>query len=157
MTPGYPGGATLWHEAGRDGWDGPTGFYSSDLREPPKDDKSKTFSDIYVWAHPAYPDETMWVSFQSDPILAPPTNRRYWLELVDVPEGIEWPQQTLWEVPVGENFTLALDAYTALEGRDGYRFSFTISPVVPEPGNLVLVASGAVLLLGGRRRRGREH
>jgi len=130
-------------------WVGPTGFYHLDYRSLPAPEESKTWDSLYVWAFDAYTPEMMYFSLIADMTLLcegrtadqavapPPSNRRYLLELLSVPEGVVGapPVGFIWELPVGSLFTLDLPTYRTNNGLEGYRFAFTITRVVTLPGD----------------------
>ena len=66
----------------------------------------------------------------------PPSDRRYFLELVAVPlvAGAP-PVGTVWEIPVGSLFTLELPTYRTEEGLEGYQFAFTMTRDITLPGD----------------------
>jgi hypothetical protein len=157
MTPSGPGSAAIRHENDPGVWDGPTGFYDLDYRAPMAADETKVWESIYLWADPTYTSETMFLTFMSDTLFVPPSDRRYFLELVDVPAGYDWPEETLWEVPADGLVSLELRTFNSTDGLEGYEFSFTIGEVIPEPGTGSLLGLAAVLLLKPWRGRFFRH
>ena len=147
MTPSGPGSAAIWHENDPGVWDGPTGFYDLDYRAPMAADETKVWESIYLWADPTYTADTMFLTFMADGLFAPPSDRQYFLELVNVPTGYDWPEETLWEVPVKGQVSLELRTFSSTDGLEGYGFTFTIGEVIPEPATASLLGLAAVLLL----------
>ena len=98
----------------------------------------------------------MYVSFEADVFNMPPANRKYLLELVHVPDEVVDPPDvgTRWQLPLDGPFNIRLPVYRSLDGSDGYRFSLHMTEVIPEPGGLLLLATG-LLLVGRPRRRHR--
>ena len=145
----------MFHEYDSGGWQGPTGFYHADYRSPPGLEQSKTWDSLYVWAEPVYEPALMPFSLLSDSLYPPPENRRYRLELLHVPADVIGapPGGTVWDLPLGELFTIELPTYRTTDGLDGYRFSFTISEVIPEPATLQMLVVGVLSLLSRRRSR----
>lgn len=144
------GFAGIYYEYNPPDWQGPTGFYHTDSRSLPAPHESRIWDSLYVWAYPSYPDETMFVSFQSFQAAQsslcgeqayraalPPSDRRYLLELLSVPDGVIGAPQvgTVWELPLGPLFTLELPTYSTTDGLEGYRFAFKITRVVSLPGD----------------------
>jgi hypothetical protein len=138
----------MYHEHDPFGWLGPTGFYHTDYRSLPAPEESKTWDSLYVWAFDSYTPETMYFSLLPDtsvlcqgrtayPAAPPPTDRRYLLELLSVPEGVVGAPAVgfVWELPVDTLFTVALPTYRTSDGLQGYRFAFTITRVVTLPGD----------------------
>ena len=145
----------MYHEQDPPTWTGPTAFYARDYRKPPRNDESKTWDSLYVWAGPTYSRNTMFFSMQADTLFAPPDDRQYYLELLQVPDGVVGAPQlgTTWEVPLDAMLTLELPAFGTENGLEGYRFAFTISTVVPEPTTLTLLVAAVVPAILRRRRR----
>ena len=95
-------------------------------------------------------------SLVSDSLYPPPRDRRYLLELLQVPEGLEGspPEGTVWELPLDELFTLKLPTHRTTNGLEGYQFALTFTAVVPEPGTFALLAVGVTpFLLRSRRKQ----
>ena len=120
-------------------------------------DEGKTFSPIALWATNTYTGDLIGIAFEGDESAPPPENRRYFLELLSVPEGVEGapPEGTVWEVPAHGLFSVILPTYQWWEDKGGppgephgYLFSFTITPEIPEPGTMVcaLLAAGVLAL-----------
>lgn len=152
LTPsGASGYAATYHEYGVGGWGSDTGFYDTDIRAGIGPGEGKTFAPIYVWADKSYPSQTMYFSLQPGGPPFPPANRRYILELLRVPEGVSGapPIGTTWILP-DHLFTVTLPVYATADGLTGYQFGFTITPTLPEPAALSLLATAGLL---SRRRR----
>jgi hypothetical protein len=116
--------------------------------------EAKIWSPLHVWATPYFIFDTMYFSMEGDLLYPPPIDRRYYLELLAVPEDAKDPPPvgTLWEVPRQGVFTIALPVFRTDNGLLGYQFSFTVSPVVPEPASLGWFSLGiAGLWLRSRR------
>ncbi len=152
-TYGAPGYAGVYHLKYADGWMGPTAFFFNDLRAPLAPDESKTWDSIYVWADPIYSSELMPFSMEADDVNPPPADRRYRLELLAVPSGVIGapPVGTVWELPLGQGFTLLLPTWRSYTGLDTYRFAFTIT-AAPEPGTFGALALVLLSLRGALRR-----
>lgn len=125
-----------------------------DFRSVPDVTEGKVWSPLHVWAAPDYLFDTMYFSMEADQYYAPPENRGYYLELLDVPAGVKNapPVGTVWEVPRQGTFTIALPVFRTDDGLLGYQFSFTISPVIPEPAALGFLCLGSAGLLLRKRR-----
>jgi hypothetical protein len=147
-NPSGLGYTAVYHEFDLLDWGGPTGFYLADRRSLPAPEEGKTWDSLYVWAFPAYTLDTMFLSFeavlpgrcQRDPprrFSAPPSDRLYRLKLMSVPEGVldAPPVGTVWELPSDSTFALELPTYHTTDGLEGYLFTFTITRVVPAPGD----------------------
>ena len=149
---GGPGYAAVYHVKGEEDWEGPTGFYSSDIRGGLAPDQGTTFAPIYVWADRQNPVETMYFSLEPGGPPLPPTDRRYILQLLAVPAGVVGAPEvgTSWTLP-DELFTLALPGFATDDGLTGYQFSFAITPTIPEPSTIGPLA--ACLFLRRRVRR----
>jgi len=151
------GFAGVYHEYNPSVWKGDTGFYKGDARSSIAEDESKTWEQLFVWAHPSYTGgSSMYFSMKSDNSFPPPEDRDYLLELVSVPGGITGAPAvgTVWEVPLGgEILVLELPTFLTTDGLAGYEFAFTMT-AVPEPTAFGLVAVGMVPLLL-RPRKGR--
>jgi hypothetical protein len=150
---GASGYAGTYHVKGEDDWEGATGFYSSDIRAGLATDEGKTFAPIYVWADAANAGSVMYFSMEPGGLAVPPAEWQYALQLLAVPAGVSGapPVGKTWPL-TAESFTLELPAWATNDGLTGYQFAFTITPAVPEPATLGLLA--AVLLLGRRRAHG---
>jgi hypothetical protein len=149
-APGYAG---VYHEKNVGGWTGPTAFYFNDYRAPITPDEGKTWSPIFVWADPIYGGELMAFSMEADADNPPPVDRRYFLELLTVPDGVTGapPEGTVWSLPLDQLLTLILPTYRTADGRTGYKFAYTVMPV-PEPGTLTGLGLVALFLRRPRRR-----
>jgi len=143
----------MYHEYDPPTWTGPTEFYGRDHRSPPASDQSRTWDSLYVWATPEYGTDVMYFSMRADTLFAPPDDRSYLLELLQVPDGVVGAPElgTIWEIPLDAPFTVELPTFATKNGLEGYRFAFTVSEVVPEPTTLSLLAIGGLMAI--RRRR----
>ncbi len=109
---------------------------------------------MYVWAAPTYTGDLMYFSMAADTLFEPPSDRRYLLELLGIPEGMVGapPVGTVWELPLGgTTFTLELPTYRTIDGLESYRFAFTITAVIPEPNSAALLLVGGATVLARRR------
>jgi hypothetical protein len=150
--------AGSFHEYDPPEWEGPTAFYGKDYHAMPEPHESEVWDSLYVWATPSYPagEKTMFFSMRPDTLFLPPDDRDYILELLQVPEGVEGapPIGTSWKVPLTwEGLVIEVPAYRTDDGLSGYRFSFTITKVIPEPSALLLFGGVALALTAGRQRR----
>ena len=138
---GYVG---VYHAYDPPDWEGETGYYYQDYRAPVDDDKGVVWRPLTVWATPDYAENTMFMALQADTLFSPPDDREYFLELVFVPEGISGapPVGTKWKVPAEGPFNVELPTYRSATGEGAYRFAFSMSPVIPEPGGAALLAIG---------------
>jgi hypothetical protein len=95
------------------------------------------------------------LTLQADTLYAPPADRDYQLELLEVPDGVTGAPAvgTIWDLPLDSLYTIDLPTYQTANGLEGYKFSFTIGEVVPEPGTLSLLAIGALWVAFASRRR----
>lgn len=161
IYPGPDGYAAVYHEQS-DSWKGPTGYYRTDRRKVMQANEGKTFAPIALWATDRYAPEIMGLAFEGDPANPPPEDRRYFLELLYVPEGLEGAPEagTVWEVPYRGLFSILVPTYRWMDDGPGpsgqphgYLFSFRVTPVIPEPRGWL----GALLTAGGlaaaRRRK----
>jgi len=119
-------------------WLGPTGFYDDDLRAPLERNERKTWEPICVWATPYNSSSTMAVTFQASATAVPPSDRRYLLELLHVPEGVTGAPEvgTVWELPVVGSRSIYLPTYKTTDGLTGYQFALTFTEALPAPGDL---------------------
>ncbi len=145
---GYAG---VYHERGATDWEGSTGYYFSDFRASLAEDESKIWSPIHLWATPNYSADEMYITFEPASWAPPNPTREYVVELEYVPDGMNGAPVvgTRWLLPTEDTLSIAVPTYTANDGAGGYRFSFTISAVVPEPTATI----GLLLGLFLRRRR----
>lgn len=132
------GSAGSFHEYDPPAWHGSTGFYRTDFRSLPMRKESRTWDSIYVWAGPSYSQDTMYFSMlagstlcekQAPSAATPPSDRRYLLKLMGVPDGVIGapPVGTIWELPLTGLFSLGLPTYRTTNGLEGYRFAFTMT------------------------------
>lgn len=161
IYPGPDGYAAVYHQLG-DQWKGPTGYYRTDRRKVMRSDETKTFDPIALWASNTFPADFMGIAFEGDDLNPPPEDRRYLLELLYVPDGIESapPVGTVWEVPARGLFYVLVPTYRWWEDKTdsagephGYLFSFTMTPVIPEPSSLLAAGLLGAAWIAGRRRR----
>ena len=140
------GYAAVHHQNDPPDWEGPTGFYHTDRQSLPEPAQSRSWDTLYFWAFPSYVGETMFVSFLADAtvcrdqahrVAPPPTDRRYLLELLRLPEGVVGapPVGTVWILPVGPLYTLEFPTFRTTDGLEGYQFAFTITRVTSLPGD----------------------
>lgn len=97
----------------------------------------------------------MCFTIQADSLFPPPATRRYYLELLYVPDGlVDAPAVgTRWGVPLEDPLTLTLPTYRATSGEGAYRLAFTATEEVPEPNSAILLLSCAAIALGRCRTR----
>ena len=102
----------------------------------------------------------MGLIFVGDDANPPSPDRRYFLELLYVPEGIVGAPEvgTVWEISYRDVFYIEVPTYRWWEDGPGpngephgYLFSFTITPTVPEPTGFTGVLCGAALIAARRR------
>jgi|GEM_PF-2179105 len=125
-----------------------------------KPSEGKVFTPISLWAETPYHPDVMGIAFEGDEYNPPPTDREYFLELLFVPDGVEGAPEVgaIWEVPPDEPFFILVPTYRWTlpapdfgdPGPQGYLFSLTMTPVIPEPASLMSLLLGGVLI---RRRR----
>jgi hypothetical protein len=148
-----------YHEDGVDGWDGPTGFYCMDFREPPPPVQgfSKTWT-IYVWADPTLGPTANKISFSWTvaAIYGVPSEVDVWLTFTRKPEGVAGGPAvgTAWHLSQVPNGGVELPVFRASDGRTGYVFDFTAT-VIPEPSSLAalgLALAGVGIGVARRRR-----
>ena len=153
-TYGGLGYAGVYHAEGLNGWTGPTGFLYNDLRAPMSPGESKTWAPLCVWGDPDYTGEVLPFSMEPDFDHPPPPDRRYLLELLARPAGVEGgpPVGTVWELSLERLLTLYLPLYLTNNGLTGYQFAFTVT-ATPEPTTIAALALATLFL---RRRVGRR-
>ena len=154
VLPGALGYAGVYHETSKD-WEGPAGYYMNDRRKILSPLESEVFTPIALWAERHFEPDVMGIAFEGDEFNPPPQDRQYFLELLYVPEGIEGapPVGTIWEAPSDGPFSVTVPTYrwTLPEPNygspdpAGYLFSFTMTPVIPEPASFFGLILGAVL------------
>jgi hypothetical protein len=143
---GASGYAGTYHVKGEGDWEGASGFYAADIRAGVAPNEGKTFAPIYVWADAANPGTVMYFSMEPGGSAVPPPDRLYILQLLAVPAGVTGAPAvgTSWLLPA-DSFTLELPAWATDDGLTGYQFGFTITPTMPEPATLSLLAAAALL------------
>jgi len=146
-TYGGLGYAGVYHAEGLNGWTGPTGFLYNDLRAPMSPGESKTWAPLCVWGDLTYTGEVLPFSMEADPAYPPPADRRYLLELLARPDGVEGgpPVGTVWELSLERLLTLYLPLYVTNNGLTGYQFAFTMT-AVPEPATMAALALATLFL-----------
>lgn len=129
-TIGADGYAGVYHHRDDPFWGGPTAFWKNDRRAPMEWYESKTWAQIFVWSDPRYHEATMVFAIEANMLLVPPpVDRKYELELMAVPDGVEGAPEvgTTWTVPVdGTTVLVELPNFSATSGLEGYEFRFTI-------------------------------
>lgn len=156
IAPFAEGYAGVYHEQGQAGWGGPTGFYRTDFRAPPSVDETKIWEPIHVWADPSFADPIMYFSMEAHPDLPAPADRDYFVQLLYVPEDVVGapPVGAVWPLPEKGVLAIPVPTYRTDNGKKGYRFSFTATEVIPEPGSAALLAIGGLVCLKRRSRDG---
>ncbi|MFH1416812.1 MAG: PEP-CTERM sorting domain-containing protein [Planctomycetota bacterium] len=98
----------------------------------------------------------MFISFKADTVFPPPTDREYFLKLLYVPPGMDGAPAvgTQWQIPTNVPFSLQLPTFRAKWGDGGYRFAFTMSETVPEPGTALMLLLATVLALRRKKEAG---
>ncbi len=136
-------------------WDGPTGFYSVEMRNPVVEVGATEAWDVLVWnslALPASADELVlhWDGVKE------PLGYLVTLTLVKKPSGISAgpPEGTEWVLTARPYAPLrvALPTVRVADGRDGYVFRMTAT-LVPEPSSLLALSAGLAGMAGALRRR----
>ena len=135
---------------GTDGWDGDTGFYSSDVRAPLLLGETKTWL-FYIWAVEGTAPEAFsshWLPGTWEPAFGVQSV----LEYVRKPAGVTGGPDvgTVWNAPP---FLLTLPFYSTSDGLTGHAFKFTLT-MIPEPASILALGVGVVSLAALRRRRG---
>ena len=141
--------AGAYKVSGQDGWDGDTGFWSSDIRAPLLPGQVKTWM-LYIWAPPGATPSSSWLGWGAD-IEDPNVIPR--LEYVQRPQGVVGGPAlgTVWTTPPG----LFLPPYSTPDGTGGHGFRFSLS-MIPEPSPLAAVSLGlAPLGIAAARRKRR--
>ncbi len=98
----------------------------------------------------------MFFSMQPDIIYPPPADRDYLLTLDFVPPSVVGAPAVgyVWDVPATGFLTIELPTFRTKDGLEGYRFSFEVTEVAPEPATLgMLILSMLPLWRRHRRRR----
>ncbi|MFH1110609.1 MAG: multiheme c-type cytochrome [Planctomycetota bacterium] len=128
----------MHHEFSTPEWLAPSGFYQYDVRATSDRNEAKTWAPLCVWAAPSYASAWMYLTFQASATRPPPTNRRYQIQLIEVPSGVSGtpPVGTIWAIPAVGQITVSLPTYRASNGLTGYRFAFTMTAAQPDPGDL---------------------
>lgn len=149
-TLGYAG---VWHVNQPPQWTGPSGYYKTDFRAELAPSESMIWSPVHVWASNSYVGSTMSFTIQGSEVAPPPLDREYSLRLDSVPKAVTGAPAigTVWSVPLDGPLTLVLPTYRDVSGEDAYKFSFTISAVVPEPAAMGLFGVGVTLCRARRR------
>ncbi len=147
IAPNSSGSAGVYHENDPPAWNGVTDFYHSDFRSPLGREESKTWEPMCVWAGSSYPSSLMYFTMRpgaftkcdKDSLLSspPPRDRRYLLELIQVPDGVVGAPEvgTVWELPLDNSLTVTLPTYKTTDGLTGYQFAITITEAAPGPGD----------------------
>lgn len=126
-----------YKENGKDGWNGDTGFYISDVRSPLTNGQTAIFN-FYVWGGTSASSQDICVYLNSSPWLSP--GLTYALNLVQIPDGITYTGRRTWAVEYGN---IILPFYSTDNPLTGYKFEATITaPPVPEPSSLLALFSG---------------
>ncbi len=141
-----------------DGWSGPTGFYSTDLRStlPLTVGQSKTWT-FYMWGNPTVngnPDGFLPLAWGWEV----PSSMQFTLTYMRAPLGPTGP--VIWTpVPVGTSTVLegqssgwVFPTYDTTDGTTGYELQFTAT-VIPEPSSLLALGSSLFCLAGLTIRR----
>lgn len=158
ITSANPVYAATYHEHDVDGWNGASGFYQSDIREPlslvPGTSKKWVF---YLWGDPSLTPQATYIGLSWGYRSPFPAFDKmdYRLTYVRSVEGV-----TGGSVPVGTSILLSehpqgtwsFPAYRTTDGRTGYMFELTAT-VVPEPSSLAALGAGLLPLASSRLRR----
>ena len=147
---------------GKDGWSGPTGFYTADRRSPlPLTVGAAKTWRFYVWAdpklNPLAETMTLGLSLWSDnfPIGERPIGDqiKFQITLIDKPVGISGGPEIGTSYILDRGLMLELPVFRTDNGLEGYVFDFTAT-VVPEPSSIAALGFGLLPLgLALRRRR----
>ncbi|MEI6915860.1 MAG: hypothetical protein WCL39_12060, partial [Armatimonadota bacterium] len=116
---------SFWHEAGADGWDGPTAFYEFDFRGLLSSGQTLNIDSLYMWAGTGVPAQSMVLHLISPPQFTP-NIASYKLRLVSIPAGITYNGPYVW---YGNHGDITLPYYSSADGTTGYRFQAEISAV----------------------------
>ena len=151
---GYDLYAATYHDCSTEPtWDGPTGFFDTDMRSPIGAGQSKTWT-IYVWAAPSLPSDASFVGIDFGYNIGTlPTDISFTLALRAKPVGVTGGPATgtVWDLsrqPYGVN----LPVYRTSNGLDGYVFDFTAT-AIPEPSSLLALLAGVTGIGGVAWRR----
>jgi len=96
----------------------------------------------------------MFFSMEAHLDLPPPRDRQYLVTLLHVPEDVSGgpPVGTTWTLPEKGILSIPLPTYRTDNGLKGYRFSFTATEVIPEPGTALLLTTAGLVAARVRRR-----
>jgi len=157
LAPAGSINSAVYHSGSADGWSGPNGFYSTDLRAPipPTPGQSKTWT-LYVWTDPSCAwdlTELMW-GYSSGTHFPAFDRMTYTLTYVRSADGITVGPAVGTSVLLNQQRqgTWSLPVYRTTDGRTGYVFTLTAT-VIPEPSSLLALAGGLIGLGSMLRRR----
>ncbi|MBI2842163.1 MAG: hypothetical protein HYX78_02055 [Armatimonadetes bacterium] len=134
LPSGWIGGS--YHVNGVDAWNGPTGFFSADIREQLQPGQRKTWL-VYFWATPSASNTDLilhWVDGLSpyDPLVLAR------LEYIQKPQGVTGAPDvgTIWTSPPTD---MILPLYRTVDGLTGHGFKLTFT-LIPETPSLICLA-----------------
>lgn len=145
-SPGNPLHIATYKSPAVDGWNGPEGFYSQDLRTPLAPGQTAVFNDVHLWAEPGTPSHDIQLELMSWVDRTAVTGRLF---LLSIPNGVTYSGVREWGL---DDQYVTLPFYSTDDGRTGYRFRAEFS-AVPEPSSLLTLGLGGLGILGVVQRR----
>ncbi len=144
------GGAAAFYRTAAQGWDGPEGIYTADIRSHIAPGASKTWDGVYAWVNGVEMPGSV-TPYVVRPLLPDLEGLQARLVLDYVPPHLGYTGPTEFELDL--NYTLVpLPVPNVTDPLLGTRMHITVT-MVPEPSSLLALSAGLAGMAGALRRR----